>query len=95
MGSRRTRKRRGGEDVEDILGDSDEEEDDNNDDNNNKESYSLDRHTIAVPLSVALSPNARSVIVALDGIHAINVHPIPSLPPSLKLATSLSSPLTS
>ena len=42
----------------------------------------------AVPLSVALGPNAESVIVARDGINYIDVHPIP--PPPVKSGTTKS-----
>lgn len=45
-------------------------------------------HIVAVPLSVAISPGAKHVVVARDGIDSIDVHPIPP-PPSKSSTTSL------
>ena len=54
---------------------------------------SLGGHIIAVPLSVALSPNAENVIVARDGIASIDIHPIPQ--PQTSNSSSSSSLLLS
>jgi len=55
---------------------------------------SFHSHAIAVPLSVALAPNARKLIVARDGIPSIDIHPIPK-PPSKSSAHSSTSLLLS
>jgi tRNA (guanine-N(7)-)-methyltransferase subunit TRM82 len=66
----------GGDDVEvSSRGDSDGGDDD---DENCDEYDEPAAAVVAVPLSVALGPDAGCVIVARDGIPEIDVHPIPS-----------------
>jgi len=50
--------------------------------------------TVAVPISVALSPDAQYAIVARDGIKSVDIHPIPS-PPSKSSLSPLSKLLPS
>ncbi|KAL7535572.1 hypothetical protein ACHAXR_011904 [Thalassiosira sp. AJA248-18] len=73
-------------------GDMDNDEEDF-DDSITDDEQSFDNHTIAVPLSVALGPNAENVIVARDGINSIDVHPIPPSP--TKSSSSNTSSLSS
>jgi tRNA (guanine-N(7)-)-methyltransferase subunit TRM82 len=74
--------------------DEDDDDDDYDDDDDVDGESSLDGRTVAVPLSVALCPNATRVVVARDGIAAIDVHPIPSSPVPSGTAASSSAPRT-
>jgi len=72
----------------------DEQEDEAGDEENfddfTDDEQSFDGHAVAVPISVALSPNARHVIVARDGITSIDIHPIPPPPSKSSSASSTS-----
>lgn len=78
------------EKEEERMDDNGEEEcdDENFDDDFTDDEESFDEHMIAVPLSVALGPNAESVVVVRDGFASIDIHPIPP-PPSKSSTTSL------
>jgi hypothetical protein len=63
------------EDEKILEGDDDDiDDDDNNEDDNDNE----DIHDLAVPHSVALTHDTESIIVARDGLNAIDVYSIPS-----------------
>lgn len=73
------------EDEDVIVDDYNEEEkrDDYEDEGDFDEDFSdddqdIDGHEIAVPVSVALSPNGESAVVVRDGIPTIDIHPIPT-----------------
>jgi tRNA (guanine-N(7)-)-methyltransferase subunit TRM82 len=73
------------EDEDDIVNDYEEEEekDDYEDEGDFDEDFSdddedIDGHEIAVPISLALSPNGESAVVVRDGIPSIDIHPIPT-----------------
>ncbi|KAL7492901.1 hypothetical protein ACHAWT_002020 [Skeletonema menzelii] len=65
-----------------------EEDDDFDKDFDEKEEESFDRHTVAVPLSVALHPDAKFAAVARDEIQSIDIHPIPPVAEKSSLSTS-------
>jgi len=83
------------EDEKEPKDEGNEEEEDPNDEfSDDDEEPNYDQHTVAVPISVSLSPaNAQqqqhNVIVARDGIHSVDIHPIPS-PPSKSSSTTSS-----
>ena len=72
-------------DADNAEGDDFDEEFDGEDD---EEDESFDEHTVAVPLSVALHPDAKFAAVARDEIKSIDVHPIPSVGEKSTLSTS-------
>jgi len=66
-----------------------EEEDDFDEDFDDvEEEESVDHHTVAVPLSVALHPDAKFAAVARDEIQSIDIHPIPPVAEKSSLSTS-------
>ena len=72
-----------GDSEEVDLIDFDEEED------FEEEDESWDRHTVAVPLSVSLHPDAKYAAVSRDEIQSIDIHPIPPVAVKSSSSTSL------
>jgi hypothetical protein len=69
------------DDYERETGSEEEEEEDDFDEDFSDDDEILDGQTIAVPISVALSPNGNTAVVVRDGIPAIDIHPIPTTTP--------------
>ena len=79
------------EESDEIENDVNEEEGDDDFDedfDDEEEEESFDRHTVAVPLSVALHPDAKFAAVARDEIQSIDIHPIPPVAEKSSLSTS-------
>ncbi len=64
-----------------VEGEVDDFERGENEEDAEDDEGSCNAHTIAVPISVALSPDAQYAIVARDGIESLDIHPIPPPPP--------------
>lgn len=78
------------DEMENDDGNEEEGDDDFDEDfdDEGEEEESLDRHTVAVPLSVALHPDAKFAAVARDEIASIDIHPIPPVEEKSSLSTS-------
>eukprot|EP00985_Skeletonema_marinoi_P024225 scaffold16727_cov133-Skeletonema_marinoi.AAC.5 len=70
----------------DVEGEEEDDFDEDFDDEEEEESF--DHHTVAVPLSVALHPDAKFAAVARDEIQSIDIHPIPPIAEKSSLSTS-------
>ncbi|KAL7435525.1 hypothetical protein ACHAXM_005399 [Skeletonema potamos] len=72
---------------EDLGGEGgDDDFDEDFDDDDDEESFH--NHAVAVPLSVALHPDAKYAAVARDEIRSVDVHPIPPVAEKSTLSTS-------
>ena len=72
----------------DEMEENEEEDDFDEDFDDEEEEESFDHHTVAVPLSVALHPDAKFAAVARDEIQSIDIHPIPPIAEKSSLSTS-------
>mmetsp|Transcript_5243 Transcript_5243/g.11065 ORF Transcript_5243/g.11065 Transcript_5243/m.11065 type:complete len:527 (-) Transcript_5243:43-1623(-) len=72
----------------DEMEENEEEDDFDEDFDDEEEEESFDHHTVAVPLSVALHPDAKFAAVARDEIQSIDIHPIPPVAEKSSLSTS-------
>jgi WD40 repeat protein len=73
---------------EDLGGKEGDDDFDEDFDEEEEEEESFDSHTVAVPLSVALHPDAKYAAVARDEIQSIDIHPIPPVAEKSTLSTS-------
>ena len=75
------------DDVDEEI-DDDLEDDNFDEDFGDEEEESFDNHAVAVPISVALHPDAKYAAVARDEIQSIDIHPIPPVVEKSQLSTS-------